>query len=255
MNRKLFFYGQGLPYLKINQYPGTLIVIEGADCSGRSSQISSLRSWLEGQGHAVLDTGLRRSNLVGSAIDEAKKGNTLGKTTLSLLYATDFADQLENKILPALAAGFVVLADRYIFTLMARDMVRGASKDWLRKLFGFAPVPDMIFYMQVDPQVLLYRSFEKYGTLDYWEAGMDICLSGDIFESFQIYQSLLAHQFDKMAEEFSFIILDGHEAPETIQKKIRRDIERYFDDGKIVSVVTDIISEEQEEEGRRLASG
>lgn len=228
MNRQLKFYGQGLPYLEGNEYPGKLIVVEGADCSGRSWQINALRNWLEGNGHAVLDTGLRRSNLVGGAIREAKEGNTLGKTTFSLLYATDFADQLENKILPALAAGFVVLADRYIFTLMARDIVRGASKDWLRKLYGFAPVPDIIFYLQVDPQVLLYRAFEKYGTLDYWESGMDICLSGDMFESFQIYQSLLARQFDQMAEEFGFTVLDANESPESIQDKIRRDIHRYF---------------------------
>ena len=228
MDRQLKFYGRGLPYLKGNEYPGKLIVIEGADCSGRSWQISSLRSWLEGEGHAVLDTGLRRSNLVGNLIDEAKKGNTLGRTTLNLLYATDFADQLENKILPALAAGFIVLADRYIFTLMARNIVRGASIDWLQKLFGFAPVPDIIFYLQVDPQVLLYRAFEKYGTLDYWESGMDICLSSDRFESFQVYQSLLARQFDQMVEKYDFKVLEGNESCEIIQKKIRRDIERFL---------------------------
>lgn len=233
MNKQLSYYGQGLPYLKGNQYHGILIVVEGADCSGRSWQVKELRTWLECNGHAVLDTGLRRSNLIGDAILEAKQGNTLGKTTLSLLYATDFADQLENKILPALAAGFVVLADRYIFTLMARDLVRGASKDWLRKLFGFAPVPDMIFYLQADPQVLLYRSFEKHGYLDYWESGMDICLSGDIFESFQIYQSLLAQQYDQMAEEFHFSVLDGQESPLVVQKNMRRDIERYLEERRL----------------------
>jgi len=228
MDRQLKFYGRGLPYLKGNKYPGKLIVIEGADCSGRSWQISSLRNWLEGEGHAVLDTGLRRSNLVGNLIDEAKKGNTLGRTTLNLLYATDFADQLENKILPALAAGFIVLADRYIFTLMARDMVRGASIEMLYNLFGFAPIPDIIFYLQVDPQVLLYRAFEKYGTLDYWESGMDICLSSDRFESFQVYQSLLAKQFDQMVEAFDFKVVDGNESCEIIQRKIRRDMVRFL---------------------------
>ncbi|MEW6697455.1 MAG: dTMP kinase [Bacillota bacterium] len=239
MVREIQFYGKGLPYLKNKHYPGKLIVVEGADCSGRSWQVNALKRWLEGNGHAVLDTGLKRSGLVGSAIDEAKQGNTLGKTTLSLLYATDFADQLENKILPALSAGFVVLADRYVFTLMARDRVRGASQEWLRKLFGFAPVPDMIFYLQVDPQVLLYRSFEKYGTLDYWESGMDICLSGDRFESFQIYQSLLARQFDQMAEEYNFIIVDGHESPEFIQEKIQRDIQRGLDYSGGVQIIAE----------------
>ncbi|AEG61111.1 dTMP kinase [Desulforamulus ruminis] len=233
MEKQLTFYGQGLPYLKGHEYSGILIVIEGADCSGRSWQVKELRTWLERSGHAVLDTGLRRSGLIGDAILEAKQGNTLGKRTLGMLYATDFADQLENKILPALRAGFVVLADRYIFTLMARDLVRGASKDWLRKLFGFAPIPHLIFYLQVDPQVLLYRSFEKYGFLDYWESGMDICLSGDIFESFQIYQSLLARQYDQMAEEFNFTVLDGQESPLIIQKNIRRDIQRFLEERRL----------------------
>lgn len=221
---KLSFYGQGIPNVKEVDYTGKLIVIEGADCSGRSTQVTLLRQWLEKEGHAVSDAGLRRSNLVGDAIQEAKKGNILGKKTLSLLYATDFADQLENKILPALKAGFIVLSDRYIFTLMARDAVRRASSKWLKKLFGFAPVPDMVFYLQVDPQVLLYRSFETYGTLDYWESGMDICLSGDMFESFQIYQSLLAKQLDIMAKEYDFILLDGHENPEAVQDRIREKI-------------------------------
>lgn len=228
MNRMLEYYGRGIPYLKQNEYPGKLIVIEGADCSGRSGQVSSLRDWLEGEGHAVLDTGLKRSTLVGNLIQEAKQGNTLGRSTMNLLYATDFADQLENKILPALSAGFIVLADRYIFTLMARDMVRGAPVEWLYNLFGFAPVPDLIFYLQVDPEVLLYRAIKKYGTLDYWESGMDICLSSDMFESFQIYQSLLAKQFDQMAEAFNFIVLDGNKGQKELQEGIRDIIKSYL---------------------------
>ena len=146
MTDKLF-YGKGLPYLQLNELPGKLIVIEGADCSGRSTQISMLKDWLETEGHAVLDTGLKRSTLIGNVIFEAKKGNILGKKTLSLLYSTDFADQLENKIIPALSAGFVVLADRYIFTLMARDFVRGASREWLMELFGFALILTWYFIL------------------------------------------------------------------------------------------------------------
>ncbi|HEY3273645.1 MAG TPA: hypothetical protein VGJ92_07790, partial [Methanocella sp.] len=147
------YYGIGLPYLKLNpaDLQGKLIIVEGADCSGRSSQIAMLKVWLEANGHAVMDTGLRRSGLVGEAIEEAKQGHTLGKKTMSLLYATDLADQLENKIIPALKAGFVVLADRYIFTLMVRDLARGADKAWLKELFGFALVPDLVFYLSVEP--------------------------------------------------------------------------------------------------------
>ena len=157
------YYGIGLPYLKFDRktLQGKLIVIEGADCSGRSTQVAMLKEWLESNGHAVLDTGLRRSGLVGEAIEEAKKGHTLGKKTMSLLYATDFADQLENKIIPGMKAGYIVLADRYFFTLMVRDMIRGADKEWLKELFGFALVPDHIFYMSVDPDILLHRALHQ----------------------------------------------------------------------------------------------
>jgi len=234
--REFKYYGRGIPYFKEKTYAGRLIVIEGADCSGRSMQMYLLRNWLEAEGHAVADMGLSRSNLIGDAIQKAKEGNTLGKKTLSLLYATDFADQLENKILPVLKAGFIVLADRYIFTLMARDMVRGASREWLEKMYGFAPVPDLIFYLKVDTQILLYRALEKYGTLDYWESGMDLSLSNDIFESFKIYQKLIAEHFDQMALDFGFITLDGDENPVAIQEKIRSYIKRYLlDESEIES--------------------
>ena len=217
------YYGIGFPYLKLDRssLQGKLIVVEGADCSGRSTQIAMLKPWLEACGHAVLDTGLRRSDLVSEAIDEAKKGHTLGKNTLSLLYATDMADQLENKIIPALKAGFIVLADRYIFTLMVRDLVRGADKEWLQELFGFALVPDYIFYMSVDPEALLHRALLKYGHLDYWESGMDVCLSSDMFESFKKYQGALKDEFDMLAVEYGFDVVDGSRPPEEINEYMR----------------------------------
>lgn len=219
--KKNLFYGSGIPYIKTNDIRGKLIVLEGADCSGRSTHISLLKDWLEISGHAVLDTGFKRSMLVGDVINEAKKGNTLGKTTLSLLYCTDFADQLENKIIPALNAGSVVLCDRYIFTLMARDIIRGASKDWLINLFGFALVPDLIFYLNVDPKTLLHRTFSKYGHLDYWESGMDINISTDIFESFQKYHTLINHEFNAMAKDYQFVMLDGKDSREDVQGVLR----------------------------------
>ncbi len=223
------FYGKGLPYLQLNKLPGKLIVIEGADCSGRSTQISMLKDWLETEGHAVLDTGLKRSTLIGNVIFEAKKGNILGKKTLSLLYSTDFADQLENKIIPALSAGFVVLADRYIFTLMARDFVRGASKEWLMELFGFALIPDMVFYLSMSPETLLHRTFSKYGCLDYWESGMDLCFSSDMFESFKKYHTLLKKEYDEMANKYNFIIIDAEKDPQKIQSDIRAKIKVFLD--------------------------
>ena len=223
------FYGKGLPYLKLSSLSGKLIVIEGPDCSGRSTQIALLKEWLEAKGHAVLDTGFKRSTLVGNVINEAKKGNTLGKTTLSLLYSTDFADQLENKIIPALSAGYIVLADRYIFTMMARDIVRGASKEWLKKLFGFALVPDLTFYIHLEPDLLLHRTFAKYGHLDYWESGMDLCLSGDMLESFKKYHSFLGTEFDEMAEEYNFIKINGKESVQKIQAQLRKKIGEFLE--------------------------
>ena len=220
------YYGIGLPYLKLDRktLQGKLIVIEGADCSGRSTQVALLKEWLESNGHAVLDTGLRRSDLVGEAIEEAKQGHTLGKKTLSLLYTTDFADQLENKIIPAMKAGFIVLADRYMFTLMVRDLVRGADKEWLRELFGFALVPDQIFYLSVDPDVLLHRALLKYGQLDYWESGMDVCLSSDMFDSFKQYQSDLRSKFDELDRDYGFDMIDGSKSPDEIQAYIRKKV-------------------------------
>jgi dTMP kinase len=228
MKEKLFF-GKGLPYLTLDNLPGKLIVIEGPDCSGRSTQISLLKEWLEAKGHAVLDTGLKRSTLVGNVIMEAKKGNILGKTTLSLLYSTDFADQLENKIIPALTAGYIVLADRYIFTLMARDIVRGASKEWLVKLFGFALVPDLTFYLNLEPETLLHRAFAKYGHLDYWESGMDIYLSSDMLESFKKYHALLKKEYEILANEYGFIVLNGKEGVDKIQANLRKKVAEYLE--------------------------
>lgn len=228
MKEKLFF-GKGLPYLTLDNLPGKLIVLEGPDGSGRSTQIVMLKEWLEAKGHAVMNTGLKRSTLVGNVIEEAKKGNILGKTTLSLLYSTDFADQLENKIIPALSAGYIVLADRYIFTLMARDIVRGASRDWLMKLFGFALVPDLTFYLDVDPQILLHRAFTKYGHLNYWESGMDINLSSDIFESFFKYHRLLQKEYEAMAGEFGFLVVNGNESANRIQSNLRKKLEAFLE--------------------------
>lgn len=222
--KKPVFYGKGIPYIQTEDFSGKLIVIEGADCSGRSTQISYLKEWLEASGHAVLDTGFKRSMLVGDVISEAKKGNTLGKTTLSLLYCTDFADQLENKIIPALKSGYIVLSDRYIFTLMARDIVRGASKDWLIQLFGFALVPDAIFYLNIEPEKLLHRTFAKYGHLDYWESGMDINVSTDIFESYNKYHNMLKKEFDKMTKEYNFINIDANDTAEKTQQIMRQKV-------------------------------
>ena len=170
------YYGHGIPRFPVEEMLGKLIVVEGADGSGRSSQIARLVDWLETCGHATVQVGLKHSTLVSSELAKAQEGNILSRTTLSLFYATDFADQLENIILPALKAGLIVLSDRYIYTLMARDMVRGMDDAWLKNLYGIALEPDAVFYLSVEPQELVQRNLAKNAALDYWESGMDLGL-------------------------------------------------------------------------------
>jgi len=214
-------YGTRLPGLTEDALGGKLVVIEGADGSGRTTEVALLKEWLEVEGHAVVDTGLRRSTLVAEEIDRAKQGHTLGATTMALLYAVDFADQLENKIVPALAAGSTVLADRYIYTLMARAVVRGASREWARRLYGFALQPDLVVFLEARPEILLHRAISKYGSLDYWESGMDLSLSRDLFESFFAYQDRLSKEFAWVGAEYGFHRVDANRRPEQVDEDVR----------------------------------
>ena len=214
-----------MPKVDAEKLSGKLIVVEGADGSGRSTQIARLVQWLEGSGHATVQVGLKRSTLVSEELDQAQQGNILSRITLSLFYATDFADQLENIILPALKAGFMVLADRYIYTLMVRDMVRGMDEQWLKNLYGIAVVPDAVFYLNVAPEQLIQRSFAKNFTLDYWESGMDLGLSRDLFDSFLKYQALVEKQFKRLQATYGFTIVDGHRSVDEINEELRKKIE------------------------------
>jgi dTMP kinase len=170
----------------------------------------------------VVDTGLRRSTLVSEKIDQAKQGHTLGATTMALFYAADFADQLENKIVPSLAAGSTVLADRYIYTLMARVVVRGASREWAQRLYSFALQPDLVLFLDARPEILLHRAIAKYGSLDYWESGMDLSLSRDRFESFFAYQELLGKEFAWMAKPYGFQAIDANRNPAVVHTDVKR---------------------------------
>ena len=203
------FYGHGIPGVKLEELVGKLIAVEGADGSGRSTQIARLVRWLETSGHATVQVGLKRSTLVSEELERAQEGNILSRTTLSLFYATDFADQLENIILPALKAGFIVLADRYIYTLMARDMVRGMDEAWLKNVYGIAPVPDAVFYLSIEAEELVQRNLSKTATLDYWESGMDLGLSRDMFDSFLKFQTLMQDAFKRLQTIYQFDILEG----------------------------------------------
>lgn len=219
------FYGHGIPGVDVSTLAGRLIVIEGADGSGRSTQIRLLVDWLEGCGHSTVQVGLKRSTLVSEELDRAQEGNILSRTTLSLFYATDFADQLENIMLPALRAGQMVLADRYIYTLMARDLVRGMDEQWVKNLYGMALVPDVVFYLNVAPEELVQRTFAKNATLDYWESGMDLALARDMFDSFLIYQRRMLETFKRLQRLYGFHIVNGHRSVEAINAELRKKIE------------------------------
>jgi len=202
------FYGAGFPYREIGDLPGKLIVLEGSDGVGRSTQTQLLRRWLEDEGFAVSDTGLKRSEMTQKGIEEARKGHTLGRITMSLFYAADFADRLENQIIPALQAGFIVLSDRYSYSIMARDIVRGANPEWARKIYGFALKPDLVLYLKADVSDLVSRLIHGRG-LNYWESGMDIHPSKNLYDSFIDYQTELIIIFDQFAEEFGFGVVDA----------------------------------------------
>jgi dTMP kinase len=219
------FYGHGIPGVNPEKLTGKLVVVEGADGSGRSTQITRLVSWLEGCGHATVQVGLKRSTLVSEELEQAKQGNILSHITLSLFYATDFADQLENIILPSLKSGFMVLADRYIYTLMVRDLVRGMDDAWLRNVYGIALVPDAVFYLNVSSRELVQRNLSKNRALDYWESGMDLGLSRDMFDSFLRYQALVQEQFRRLQSTYGFTIVDGERPVDEINAELQRKIE------------------------------
>lgn len=214
------YFGDGLTYLNPSDLKGKLIAIEGTDGVGRSTHLEMLQEWLEVQGYGVITTGWTRSNLMSKTIEAAKAGNILDHWSLSLLYATDFADRLEHQIIPALRSGFVVLADRYIYTALARDFVRSGDRNWIRDVFGFALIPDLVCYLRIDVETLTLRVIETTG-MNYWESGMDLRLGADLYDSFKKYQSLLIKEFDTMAEEFHFNVVDARKSPEDIQEELR----------------------------------
>ena len=193
---QLEFYGIDAIHLHEREelLPGRLIVLEGTDGVGRSTQLHLLRPWLESSGYAVVDTEMTRSVLAGAGLKQAKEGHTLGPITLNLFYATDFVDRFESQIIPALRAGFIVLTDRYIYSLMARALVRGADPKWIRSIYGLALKPDAIFYLKVGIDDLIPRVLQR-GGFDYWESGMDMRLGDDLFESFVNYQTQMLEQY------------------------------------------------------------
>jgi len=214
--RPLDFYSESLPGVDRAELRGKLIVIEGPDAVGRSTQVMRLKAWLEHEGHAVLDTGLARSALAGRGIAQAKNGNTFGPLTMTLFYATDFADRLENEIVPALRAGFVVLTDRYTYSMIARAVARGADREWIEKVASFALVPHATYYMRAEVKQLVSRVVVGRGAFDYWESGMDMRFGDDMHDSFVAYQTRLIRTLDHLAKKYEFEIIDANRSAEEI---------------------------------------
>ncbi len=218
---KLTFAEQG--------YPGRLIAVEGLDGSGKSTQIYLLKRWLELQGLKVFFSEWNSSALVKSATSKGKKQNLLTPTTFSLIHATDFADRYERQLVPLLKAGYIVLCDRFIFTAFARDVVRGCPQEWVRGVYSFASLPDLTFFFKASLEVSLARILDNRPSLKHHEAGMDLNLSPDPYESFRIFQGRIFEQYLAMSTEFRFLIMDANQRIEEQQGIIRRLVSTHID--------------------------
>lgn len=203
-------------------FPGRLVAVEGLDGSGKSTQVHLLKKWLEQQGCKVFFSEWNSSALVKSATSRGKKDNLLTPTTFSLIHATDFADRYERQLLPLLRAGYVVLCDRYIFTAFARDVVRGVPPDWVRGVYSYAALPDLTFFFKARLEVSLTRILDNRPVLKFHEAGMDLNLSPDPYESFRLFQGRIFEQYLAMSTEFKFVIIDANQRIEEQQDVVRR---------------------------------
>ncbi|HTQ52033.1 MAG TPA: thymidylate kinase [Candidatus Acidoferrales bacterium] len=203
-------------------FPGRLIAVEGLDGSGKSTQIYLLKRWLEAEGIKVYFSEWNSSELVKSATSKGKKRELLTPTTFSLIHATDFGDRYERHLLPLLRAGYVVLCDRYIFTAFARDVTRGCPPDWVRGIYNFAALPDIVFFFKADLEVSLNRILEGRPKLKFFEAGMDLRLSADPYESFRIFQGRILEQYMAMSGEFKFMVMDANQNVEKQQAIVRK---------------------------------
>ena len=225
----LSFYGHTPPGVGAESVPGRLIVIEGTDGVGRSTQIAMLQEWLEAEGYAVLVTGFRRSELAASGIDRAMRGNTLDALTLNLFYATDFWDRMEKSIVPALRTGMVALVDRYIFSIIARARVRGVPSGWLDDVFEFALVPDRVLFLDVDVEHLLPRVL-SVRQLDHWESGEDFLRGPDLYDNFIRYQGALIEEFRSLAKQHEFVTVDGRRSVGDVFRMLQAEVREALKD-------------------------
>ena len=218
---------------KDSRYDGKLVVVEGIDGSGKSTQLHLLDKWLRSLGLNVFFTEWNSSDVVKEITSKGKKRALLTPTTFSLLHATDFADRYERNIAPLLEAGYFVLADRYIYTAFARDVVRGCSPEWVRKVYSFAVVPDIAFYFRVPPDIAMDRILEGRPKLKYYEAGMDLNLSNDEYESYRIFQARIVEQYEDMTLKDGFAVIDGTLDIEEQQNRMRRHVMKLIPPGGV----------------------
>ena len=205
-------------------YPGRLLVFEGLDGSGKSTQARLLGKWLYSRGYRVFFTEWNSSELVSETIRRGKKKGLLTPTTFSLLHATDFADRFERHILPPLRAGYIVICDRYSFTAFVRDAARGCDPDWVRTMYSFAPTPDKTFYFRVPVAISLRRKIASRQKISYYEAGMDLGLAPDLTESYERFQTRLKREYERMVKPDRFTVVDADRPVETVQSDLRREI-------------------------------
>ena len=211
-------------------YEGLLIVIAGTDGSGKSTQLELLKNSIQAQSYGVMVSEWKTSRLIANVIDEAKDRNLLNATTYSLLYASDFADRLENQIIPALKSGFIVLLDRYYYTALARDVVRGQDIEWVKNLYEYAPEPDLVFYLDMPVDVLLKRIIGTTG-LDFYESGRDMGFSTDFYKSFEIYQKKCLEQYNNMKSEYNFKSIDGTLPINDIHNIMNAEVQKILNSG------------------------
>jgi dTMP kinase len=205
-------------------FPGRLFVVEGIDGSGKSTQLTLLANWLRSEGHPVVFSEWNSSPIVKTTTRRGKRKRLLTPLTFSLIHATDFADRVEREIVPSLKAGAIVLADRYVYTAFARDVVRGVDPRWVRSLYRFAAVPTTAFYFRVPLDIALKRILAWRGDLKWYEAGMDIGLHEDIQESYKLFQSRILDEYAMLATEFDLHVMDATQPIEAQQRLLRRAI-------------------------------
>jgi dTMP kinase len=225
------------PAFAANRYRGKLIVVEGIDGSGKSTQLSLLSQWLRSQGYAVAFSEWNSSPLVRETTKRGKKKEMFTPTTFSLIHSTDFADRLERYILPLMKAGAVVCADRYAYTAFARDVVRGVSRSWVRNLYRFAIRPNLAFYFQLPLEVALGRILGGRDAIKYYEAGMDLGLSRNVVESFRLFQGRILEEYDAMAAEMGFHVIDATGSIEQQQQQMREIVMREIGDALQATVL------------------